>query len=89
MVEKVEEETIRRALGYVTSTQRYDDEGKRTRTENERKPTMTTDELTDLIVELLWEHFEEDAAEIGRINDEDCIGFDYKGKTWFIEVTED
>lgn len=45
---------------------------------------MTKDELIDLIVNALRDEL--DNSEVGRIADEDCIGLDVDGDTFFIEV---
>ena len=45
---------------------------------------MTKDELIDWLVSALSDGL--DNAEVGRIADEDCIGVDIDGDTFFIEV---
>ena len=48
---------------------------------------MTKDELIDWLVDELRDGL--DNAEVGRIADEDCIGLDVDGDTYFIEVKAD
>ena len=49
---------------------------------------MTTEKLIELIIEALEDQDIFSRSSIGRIDGEDCIGLDYDGQTWFIEVKE-
>jgi hypothetical protein len=55
---------------------------------------MTNERITEIVLEALKDYFygldeiEADAVCIGQIEGEDCIGLDYAGGTWFIEIKE-
>lgn len=46
---------------------------------------MTTNQLVDKLLELLQDL---EGADVGRISDENCIGVDIDGKTWFVSIEE-
>lgn len=55
---------------------------------------MNNERITEIVLEALQEYFESQdeieagAAHLGLIEGENCIGLDYAGGTWFIEIKQ-